>query len=57
MDYGICTKSSEYSGVKCSGISGSLYGSSSLLVKISYFVLIKKIVMIKNWLIFNSNLH
>jgi hypothetical protein len=26
-------------------------GSSSLLVKISYFVLIRKIGMIKNWLI------
>ena len=30
---------------------GPLSGSSSLLVKISYFVLIRKIGMIKNWLI------
>ena len=29
-------------------------GSSSLLVKISYFVLIRKIVMFKNWLIFTG---
>jgi len=30
---------------------GLFFGSSSILVKISYFVLIRKIGMIKNWLI------